>query len=41
MKSWIKFRNWFIALLGFELFLLVFVGFMLDNSYLNKSYFSS
>ena len=26
MKSWIKFRNWFIALLGFELFLLVFCG---------------
>lgn len=24
MKSWIKFRNWSIALIGFELFLLVF-----------------
>ena len=26
MKSWIKFRNWSIALIGFELFLLVFCG---------------
>ena len=24
MKSWVKFRNWSIALIGFELFLLVF-----------------
>ena len=27
MKSWIKFRNWSIALIGFELFLLVFCWF--------------
>ena len=27
MKSWIKFRNWAIALIGFELFLLVFCWF--------------
>lgn len=27
MKSWIKFRNWTIALIGFELFLLVFCWF--------------
>ena len=26
MKSWIKFRNWSIALIGFELILLVFCG---------------
>lgn len=41
MKSWIKFRNWSIALIGFELFLLVFCWLYARQLLLEQIFFSS